>query len=147
MDRSRWRASNLFAHPDRMRCVKSWKATFSLDEIPKNSYLSVAINGKHGIEGAYVSAKINGQLVGAPDRASSYPSNTWEYVNAERDANYTYYIPLNEAYINKEIEVFVMAYDKENTAVTPEVWISAFGNAKEKIRIELQKKQNNEKPN
>jgi len=139
LDRSRWHASNLFAHPDRMQCVKSWMSVFTLDEIPKNSYLSVAINGKHGIEGAYVAAKINGQLVGAPDRASSYPSNTWEYVNAERDANYTYYIPLNDSYIGKEIEVFVMAYDKENTTLTPEVWISAFGDAKEKIRIELHK--------
>jgi hypothetical protein len=78
--------------------------------------------------------------VGAPDRASSYPSNTWEYVAAERDANYTYYIPLDEAYLDKEIEVFVMAYDKENTALKPEVWISAFGDAKEKIRLELIRK-------
>ncbi|OQX72108.1 MAG: hypothetical protein B6D61_15160 [Bacteroidetes bacterium 4484_249] len=138
LDRSGWRASNLFAHPDRMKCVKSWKAVFTLEEMAKNSYLSVAINGKHGIEGAYVAAKIDGQFVGAPDRASSYPSNTWEYVNAERDANYTYYIPVDKSAIGKKIEVFVMAYDEENTDIKPEVWISAFENGKEKIRIELQ---------
>ncbi len=27
--------------------------------------------------------------------------------------------------IGKEIEVFVMGYDKENTNIKPEVWISA----------------------
>ena len=137
IDRNNWGVSNLFAHPDRMKAVKSWKAEFTLDEIPKGSYLSIAINGKHGIEGAYAAAKIDGQFVGAPDRASSYPSNTWEYVNAERDANYTYYIPLDDSYIGKKIEVFVMAYDKENTDLKPEIWISAVGDAKEKIRLEL----------
>ena len=140
IDRNNWRASNLFAHPSRMKCVSSWKTTFTLPEIANNSYLSVALNGKHGIEGAYVAARIDGKLVGAPDRAASYPSNTWEYVNAERDANYTYYIPLNDEYIGKEIEVFVMAYDKENTDIKPEVWISSFTGGKEIIKIELQKK-------
>jgi hypothetical protein len=140
LNRTNWRASNLFAHADTMECIKSWKSAFTLNEIPKNSYLSIAINGKHGIEGAYVAAKINGKLIGAPDRAASYPSNTWEYINAKKDSNYTYYIPLNDSYVNEEIEVFVMGYDKENTKIKPEVWISSFGESKEKIRIELQLK-------
>jgi len=139
MNRSRWRASNLFAHPDRMKCVKSWRAEFTLDEIAKNSYLSVAINGKHGIEGAYVAAIIDGEFVGAPDRASSYPSNTWEYVNAQRDSNYTYYIPMKDEYVGKPIEIFVMAYDKENVNLNSEVWISTHGCSKERIRLEIQK--------
>ena len=137
MDRSKWRASNLFAHADKMQCVKSWKAECFLEEIPKNSYLSVAINGKHGVEGAYVAAKIGGRLVGAPDRAPSFPSNTWEYVAAKRDKNYTYYIPLNDSHIGKRIEVYVLGYDRENSMIKPEVWISSHGDAKEKIRIEL----------
>ncbi len=137
LNRSNWRASNLFAHPDRLVCHKSWKATFTLDEIANNSYLSVALNGKHGIEGAYVAAIIDGQLIGAPDRASSFPSNTWEYINARRDANYTYYIPLKDEYVGKEIEIFVMAYDEQNTNLNPEIWISSFTQGKEKIRLEL----------
>lgn len=139
LNRSKWRTSNLFAHSNKMKCVKSWEASFKLTEIPKDAYLSVAINGKHGIEGAYAAAKINGRLVGAPDRSSSYPSNTWEYVVAERDANYTYYIPLQAADMGKEIEVFVMGYDAENTDLKPEVWLSSH-NTKEKIRIELTRK-------
>jgi len=137
LDRSKWSASNLFAHSSRMKCVKSWKTTFTLEELASNSYLSIALNGKHGVEGAYVAAKIDGKLIGAPDRASSYPSNTWEYVAAERDANYTYYIPMKAEYVGKPIEIFVMAYDKNNTDIQPEVWISSKSDGKEKIRIEL----------
>ena len=140
IDRTNWKASNLFAHPDRMKAVKSYRSTFTLSEIPKNSYLSVALNGKHGLEGAYVAAKINGKLVGAPDRASSYPSNTWEYVNEKRSSNYTYYIPLNNSYRGEKIEIFVMAYDREYTSFKPEVWLSTQNSGKEKIRIELQRK-------
>lgn len=140
LERSNWRASNLFAHADRMKCVKTWNTSFTLDELSNNSYLSVALNGKHGIEGAYVAAKIDGKLVGAPDRAPSYPSNTWEYVNAERGANYTYYIPFKDEYIGKKIEIFVMAYEKDKLNITPEVWISSYTGGKEKIRLELIRK-------
>ncbi len=139
LDRSQWRASNLFAHPTRIECTKSWKTSFVLDELAQNSYLSIALHGKHGVEGAYVAAKIDGKLVGAPDRAASYPSNTWEYINAQKDANYTYYIPMKDDYVGKQIEIFVMAYDKENKDLKPEVWISSFNDGKERIRLELKK--------
>jgi len=126
IDRSNWRASNLFAHSDSMTPQKVWTAKFTINEINENSYLSIAINGKHGVEGAYAAAMIDGELIGAPDRAVSYPSNTWEYVNATRDSNYTYYIPLDSSHIGKEIEVFVMGYDNENLDLNPEVWISSY---------------------
>ena len=140
LDRTRWKASNLFAAPSRMKCVKCWKATFTPDELADSSYLSVALNGKHGVEGAYVAAKIDGKPVGAPDRAPSYPSNTWEYVVAQRDANYTYYIPVKNEYKGKTIEVFVMAYDKNNTDFKPEVWLSSKTEGKKAIRLEVVRK-------
>ena len=135
----KWRASNLFAHSSKMKPVKSWSTSFTLSELANNSYLSIALNRKHGVEGAYVAAKIDGELVGAPDRASSYPSNTWEYVNAERSSNYTYYIPMKDEYLGKKIELFVIAYDKENNDIQPEVWISSYTDGKETIILELQK--------
>ncbi|RUT79593.1 hypothetical protein DLK05_02565 [Ancylomarina longa] len=125
LDRSKWRASNLFAHPDRMKAQKTWKANFKLDEIPEGSYLSIALNGKHGIEGAYAAAKIGGKLIGCPDRSVSFPSNTWEYVNSRSDSNYTYYLPLDKTMKGKKIEVYVMGYDEKNINFKPEVWISA----------------------
>lgn len=140
MDRSDWKASNLFAHPTRKKPLKAWKRTISLDEIPSKSYLSIAINGKHGREGAYVAAKIDGQLVGAPDRSPSHLSNPWESFSARPDKNYTYYIPLKKEYKDKTIELFVIGYDKENLDYDAEVWISAYPFPWEKITLELSRK-------
>lgn len=123
--RTNWRASNLFAHNDNMKTEQTWKSTFELDEFSEGSYLSIALNGKHGVEGAYAAAKIDGEYVGCYDRSVSFPSNTWEYVNSKRDSNYTYYIPLKKSMKGKNIEIFVMGYDKENIDFIPEVWISA----------------------
>jgi hypothetical protein len=139
LDRSKWRASNLFAHSEVMKPKKAWKGSFTLPELANNSYLSVGLNGTHGIEGAYVAAKIDGKYVGAPDRAVSYPSNTWEYINARRDKNYTYYIPMRPEYINKKIEIFVLGYNEEHQDIKPEVWISSF-DAIEKITLTLDRK-------
>ncbi|PWD98461.1 hypothetical protein [Marinilabilia rubra] len=132
-----WRASNLFAHPDNMEVQRVWSASFELDEIAPNSYMCVALKGKHGVEGAYAAARIGGELVGAPDRAVSYPSNTWEYVNARRDENYTYYIPVDQEDVGKKIEVFVMGYDKENLQFSPEVWISSYPVPSKSLKLEL----------
>ena len=139
LDRSKWRASNLFARSEVMKPKKAWKGSFTLPELANNSYLSVALNGTHGVEGAYVAAKIDGKYVGAPDRAVSYPSNTWEYINARRDKNYTYYIPMKDEYVNKEIEIYVLGYDEEHLDIKPKVWISSF-DATQKIQLTLTKK-------
>jgi hypothetical protein len=139
-DGSAFRASNLFAYPSEKRAVKAWKTTLVLDEVAENSYISVAINGEHGVEGAYSAIKIDGEYLGAPDRARSYPSNTWEYVNAKGDANYTYYFPLEKSVVGKTIEVFVLAYEESKTDLKPEVWISANPAPYKSISLTLTKK-------
>ncbi|MFP2996642.1 hypothetical protein ABN763_12055 [Spongiivirga sp. MCCC 1A20706] len=135
-----WRASNLFAHADKMKAVKTWKTTFTPTEMAKGSYLCVALEGKHGVEGAYAAAKVNGTYIGAPDRAVSYQSNTWEYVNRRSDSNYTYYIPLEKSMIGKEIEVFVMSYDTEHLDFKPELYITTSRIPFEKKQLLLTKK-------
>lgn len=139
LNRYKWRASNLFAHSQVMKPLKAWSGKITLNELARNSYLSVALNGKHGVEGAYVGAKIDGKYIGAPDRAVSFPSNTWEYINARRDKNYTYYIPMKEKYIGKDIEIVVLGYDEEHQDIKPEVWISSF-DAAEKMSLTLSRK-------
>jgi len=137
-----WKASNLFAYPDdrKLKCYQVFKSTFKLDEIAGNSYLYVALNGVHGVEGAYVAAKIDGKMVGAPDRAQSYQSNTWEYVNSRTNKNYTYYIPLDGTEIGKEIEVFILGFEEEFHEFNPEVWIHAYPVPFEKVKIKLERK-------
>jgi hypothetical protein len=124
--RDSWRATNLFAHPRRMKPVKSWSAMIELEQWVEGSYLCVAIEGDHGEEGAYAAVKVGGRLVGCPDRAPSFPSNTWEYCNARRERNYTYYLPLTRDMIGQAIEVYVLAYDEAKTDLEPVLWVTAY---------------------
>lgn len=140
LDRTNWKASNLFAHPRSKKAQKVWKSTIVLDEVAEGSYLCVALNGTHGKEGAYVAAKIDGELLGAPDRAPSYLSNPWESYNSRKDKNYTYYIPVKEEYKGKSLEVFVFGYDKENLDFKSELWISTYQQGWKKIKLELKYK-------
>ncbi len=120
----KWQASNLFAHANTMVPHKIWKKQIKLKNVHVRSYLCIALEGKHGVEGAYVAAKIDGKYLGCPDRAVSYPSNTWEYVNAKRDANYTYYLPITNFMLKKKIELYVMGYDEENLDFKPKLYIT-----------------------
>jgi hypothetical protein len=124
--RESWRASNLFAHPRRMRPVKAWSCRIELDQWIEGSYLCIALEGEHGEEGAYAALKVDGKLVGCPDRAPSFPSNTWEYCNARRDRNATYYVPITQDMIGKPIEAYVLAYAEGKTDIQPVVWQTAY---------------------
>lgn len=134
VDRSDWRASNLFKHinpwtwPPHKRFYprKAWDGSFVLNEIPKNSYLAIAINGEHGNEGAYAGLKIDGVYHGCPDRAPSFDSNTWECPVRKVDKNYTYFFPLTPDMKGKEIEVYTLAFNEGNTELSPEVYITAY---------------------
>jgi len=126
VDRSRWRASNLFARYSRIRPEKAWQHSFTLGEIPRGSYLAIALNGEHGVEGAYAAVRVNGAPVGAPDRSASFPSNSWEYPARRRSSNYTYYIPLKEEMIGATIDAVVLGMRNGSDQFKPEVWITAY---------------------
>ena len=122
IDRSSWRASNLFAHPSKMEPVAAWHAQVLVEEAGPGAGLAIAIEGVHGVEGAYAAVRVGDRYVGAPDRAAAYPSNTWEYVNARRDRGYTYYVPITDDMVGQLLDVFVLGYDKEHTDLKPVVW-------------------------
>lgn len=134
VDRSTWRASNLFqpymeSHWNRnliFSAQKAWSAKFRLAEIPAGSYLCIAVNGEHGLEGAFAGAKIDGKYVGCPDRAPSFRSNTWEVGTRNSAKNYTYYLPLTKAMEGKEIEAFVLGFNKDKADLQPEVYVTAY---------------------
>jgi len=127
INRDNWRASNLFnIYGDKFKAQKAWSCSFTVDEVPKGSYLCIAINGKHGVEGAYAAIKVDGQYVGAPDRSPSFQANAWERIIWEADNSYTYYIPLNKDMIGKKIEAYVLGFDKDNLNLNPQVWMTAY---------------------
>jgi len=126
LGRSKWRASNLFARYSRVQPEKAWQHSFTLGEIPKGSYLAIALNGEHGVEGAYAAIRVNGQPIGAPDRSVSFPANTWEYPSRKRPANYTYYVPLTEDMQGAKIDAVVLGMKNGLGKFKPEVWITAY---------------------
>jgi hypothetical protein len=138
--RDYWRSSNLFKNS--FTANRAWSKDFFLNEIPKGSYLCIAINGEHGVEGAYAAVKIDGRLYGCPDRSPSYPANTFEYPVEEVTKNYTYYLPLTANMRGKKIEAFVIANDK-NKVLSPEVWLSAYPVPFEKMNLKFIEKSKN----
>ncbi|TKG94378.1 hypothetical protein EYV94_13950 [Puteibacter caeruleilacunae] len=124
MNRSNWRASNLFAHPEVMVPESAWNGDFVAKEVHEGSFLCVAINGKHGVEGAYAALRVDGELIGAPDRAVSYPSNVWENQTTNSDSNYTYYFPLKKSYEGKKVEIVVLGYEKDQENLKIEAWMT-----------------------
>ncbi|KAA6300379.1 MAG: hypothetical protein EZS26_003477 [Candidatus Ordinivivax streblomastigis] len=124
VDRSKWRASNLFRNYPGTK--KAWKADIKLDYIYPNAYLCVALEGTHGIEGAWVGFKIDGHYVGSPDRAPSFATNgEGQYPRVTSDKNYTYYLPLTGDMAGKEIEIHVLGFNN-NISITPNVWVTAY---------------------
>lgn len=140
LNREHWRASNLFPHPSRLKCGKILKTDILLNDIVANSYICIAINGIHGQEGTYVTAKMDNHLLGAPDRAPSYQSNTWEAPVGVTDKNYTYFIPVDETMKGKRIEIFVMSFDPGNQNFEPEVFLNANPLPMKKINLVLERR-------
>jgi len=126
LDRSKWRVSNLFAHYSRITPQKAWQHSFTLSEVPKNSYLAIALDGEHGVEGAYAAIRVDGDPVGAPDRSVSYPANSWEYPPMKSGSNYTYYIPLSDEMKGAQIDALVLGLKNGLDRFKPEVWITAY---------------------
>jgi hypothetical protein len=126
LERSAWRASNLLPAYAGREPVAAWSASFVLDEIPRNALLAVPIEGRHGNEGAYAALRVDGEYHGAPDRAVSYPSNTWEYYNVERDSGYTYYFPLSDSWVARTIDVVVLRVSSGDGQLSPAAWLTAY---------------------
>ena len=125
LDRSKWRCSNLFkAYADK-KANGSFSLSFKLDELAKGSYLAITVPGRYGNEGAFAALRVDSKPVGAPDRAPSYESNTFEYPLKKVEGFYTYYIPLTADMTGKQLEAVVLANSGPITSM-PEVWITAY---------------------
>ncbi len=126
LDRTAWRASNLFGWYPHSPAMGAWAGSFYLDEAPKGSYLAVPLEGIHGRDGAFAALRIGDKILGAPDRSPSYMANVWEYRVQTRNKNYTYYFPVTPEMIGKKIEVIVLGLNMDMLEIMPEVWITAY---------------------
>ena len=82
--------------------------------------------GKHGREGAFAALRVDGQWIGAPDRAVSFPTNVWEFRVEPKDSNDTYYIPVTPDMAGRSIDVVVLGLNKDMLDFKPEAWITAY---------------------
>lgn len=140
IDRSLWRASNLFSPYRSVIAKEAFETTIRLEEIPKGSYLAIALNGRHGDEGALAAIRVNGMPVGAPDRSPSYRCNSWEYPVRSKNSNYTYYVPLTPEMKGKKIEVVVLVLKSGIAEFKPEVWITAYPVPYERLELVLSRR-------
>ena len=116
----------MFSPYEKAPAEAAWSASFVLDEAAKHSCLALAIDGRHGQEAAYAALRLEGRLIGAPDRSLSYQSNVWEYCNDETDSNYTYYFPVTKQMLNKKIDAVVLLLKGGSGDIQPEIWITAY---------------------
>jgi len=124
LDRSKWRANNLFAHE--LSAEVAWSATVTLDQVFPGSYLVVPVFGPHVPESVYAGARCGDEYLGASRRAAAYPVNPFE-CSVARGKCYSYFIPLEQRHAGKEIEVFLLGNkDCPKDVVTSEVWITAY---------------------
>ncbi|MGB2907765.1 MAG: hypothetical protein WBB73_11700 [Candidatus Aminicenantaceae bacterium] len=126
LERSKWRGSHLFSPFSRIKVFRAWESSFKLSQIPRGSYLAIALEGKHGVEGAYAAVRVDGKPVGAPDRSPSYPGNPWENTIDNAASHYTYYVPLDEDMIDRKIDVVVLGLDEDHLDFKPSVYITAY---------------------
>lgn len=123
LDRSKWRASNLFA-PD-FAAEIAWAATVSVDQVFPGSYLAVPAFGPHVPESIYAAARCGNDYIGASRRAAAYPVNPFECAVA-KGKNYSYFIPLEHHHAGKEIQVFLLGNrDCARDDIRSEVWVTA----------------------
>ena len=98
--------------------------------------LAAAVNGKHGREGVYCAAMINGQPAGFPERAPSYPSNVWEHLVRLQDHDSTYFMDITPDLVGQEIEVYAL-FNTELHDCDVKVYLCPKHDAQEGIVIEL----------
>ncbi|NQV33135.1 MAG: hypothetical protein HQ515_10600 [Phycisphaeraceae bacterium] len=126
LDRTAWRCSFFFRPYDEQPAIKAWSHVFTLNEASAGAYLCVALEGMHGKEGGYAALRVGDKIIGAPTRATSYPSNVWEYPVPRRDSHYTYFIPVTQDMVGQRIEAIVLGMDPEHLNFKPEVWLTAY---------------------
>ncbi len=117
------KASNLQAPYGRKIPVAMQAGTVTIPAVKDGDYLAVALNGIHGIEGAYCVAEVDGRKVGFPDRAPAYQSNVWEFSVTHTDRNYTYYLPLDASMSGKPMTIRALLCDPDHTNISCDVWL------------------------
>ena len=121
------RMNNLMPYKRDAAYVKDVTLTISDSDWREGCYLSVALEGTHGAEGAYAVIETeDGGIYGCPDRAPGYNSNIWEcnmYLLEKADHHYTYYFPMPKELCGKKLTVHVIGLDINHSNYGVDVYL------------------------
>lgn len=129
IDASHCKASNLFAPS--MDFQYAWTTRITIPSHFAGGKICVALEGRHGVEGAYAALRIGHAYVGAPDRAPSYRSNTFESNVSQTDRNYTYFIPITADMTQQDVEVVVLGTSACDRDLKPHVYLTKLNDSVE----------------
>jgi hypothetical protein len=137
LNRDSWRGSNLFSPYARFKAEAAWSISTVVNEIHPGTYLALALEGEHGVEGAYAAIRVDGLAVGAPDRSPSYPCNAWEYPVQRANSHYTYYIPLRKEMEGRKIDIVVLGMKGGEKKFKPNAYLTCYPVPYQKIELKL----------
>ena len=115
-------ANNTLAPFDKVNFISARALTVKLpEEYADGAYIAIGTDGVHGVEGVYCAMEFDGQVIGAYDRACSYPFNNWEYIAPNPESGFTYYFRLTPEMKGKEVKLH--AFYKEDCQVVTGAWV------------------------
>ena len=116
--------ANILQAPFRYSNIKAVQsAEYTLPQITKPSKIAVAVEGKHGKEGVYCVAEIDGKTCGFPERAPDYSANMWEHYVHLTEENNTFYLPIDESLSGKKITVKALFINKSGIEIPCNVYL------------------------
>lgn len=133
-----WHATMLFAPYEKAKAERAWQATINMPSNPAaGSYLCVAVNGKHGRDGAFAALRLGDQWIGASQRAISFPAVVFEYGPRNSDTNYTFYFPITPQMKGRELDVVLLGQAACSAEIQGEVWTTTYPNPYTAVELEL----------
>jgi hypothetical protein len=121
--RDNWRASNLFASSGTANAELCWIFEGELSGIGNNANLSVTVPGTVADGSVFAVMIADGKIIGANDRAPSFPYNNWEHFGIP-NRMFTYYIPVAKELEGKSVRVMLLTTDGSLKDIKPEVWLT-----------------------
>ncbi len=123
VDRVLWKATNLSGSPRGNDVKLCWKYDGKLTGIGKKAYLSVTVPAVCQEGTVFAAMMIDGKIIGAADRAPSFPYNNWEHFGRP-EKDFTFYLPVNEKLEGKPFQVILLSTDSKLQELKPEVWLT-----------------------
>jgi len=136
-----WTATNLFAPPASSKAAAAWQATVDIDaDAPARAYLCVALEGEHGTNKAFAALRVEGKLVGATQRAPSFPAVVFEYGPSQRNKNNTFFFPVTDEIRGKRVDVVIVGLQpgpKDKIDFQASVWTTVYPTPCESMELIL----------